>query len=51
MMARARALLESKARLVLERDASIAAAFPHPDLVAALDVTSPGWRKWLERSE
>lgn len=51
MMARARALLDSKARLVLERDASIAAAFPHPDLVAALDATSPGWRKWLERSE
>jgi glycosyltransferase involved in cell wall biosynthesis len=48
---RLRALVDNKARLLLDRDGSVAAAFPQTGLTAALDATSPGWRTWLEGRE
>lgn len=48
---RLRATFDSKERLEVTRDASIAAAFPQDTLIDALDATSPGWRHWLESDQ
>lgn len=42
-----RALIDSKARLGLDRDAAVTRTFPFADLPAALDATAPDWRRWL----
>jgi len=45
---RLRAVFDAKERLAIARDTSLSTTFPHGDLTAALDATSPGWRYWLE---
>lgn len=41
------AVVSGKRRLVVERNRSLAAAFPQETLEDALDATSPDWREWL----
>jgi glycosyltransferase involved in cell wall biosynthesis len=48
LLRRLRGMIDSKERLGVDRDSAVATAFPHADLEAALDATSPDWRRWLE---
>lgn len=45
---RLRAAIDTKERLAVARDASLGDMFPHADLTAALDATTPDWQHWLE---
>lgn len=44
---RLRAIIDTKERLAVARDISLAAMFPQADLTTALNATTPDWQKWL----
>jgi hypothetical protein len=48
LLRRMRAWVDSKERLVTARDARLEHSLPYPTLTAALEATTPDWRRWIE---